>query len=63
MGNILELKGKVNWREIKIQYRRLMQEYHPDKVSHLGKEIKDLSKKKTIEIREAYDFFKRKYSK
>ena len=61
MGNILELKGKVNWREIKIQYRRLMQEYHPDKVSHLGKEIKDLSKNKTIEIREAYEYFKEKY--
>jgi len=63
MAKILELKRNFNWRIIRIQYRKLMMQYHPDRVSHLGKEIKDLSKKKTIEILEAYDYFKRKYSK
>ena len=47
--------------EIKYQYKKLLQQYHPDKVSHLGKEIRDLSNKKTIEIRQAYDYFKNKY--
>ncbi len=63
MEKTLELTKDYNWKIIKIQYRKLMKEYHPDKVSHLGKEIKDLSKKKTLEIREAYDYFKRKYFK
>ncbi len=61
MGKILELKGKVSWNDIKKNYKRLMSEYHPDKVSHLGSEIKLLSKKKTVEIRGAYDYFKEKY--
>ena len=35
--------------EIKYQYKKLLQQYHPDKVSHLGKQIRDLSNKKTID--------------
>ena len=61
MGKILELEGKIFWVDIKKQYKNLMKQYHPDKVENLGKELKDLSKRKTIEIMEAYEYFKNKY--
>jgi len=35
-----------------------MNEYHPDKVSMLGDELKTLAESKTKEINEAYEFLK-----
>ncbi len=39
---------------IKAAYRLRMQEYHPDKVAHLGPELRALAERKTKEINEAY---------
>ena len=36
--------------------------YHPDKVQHLGPELKDLAERKTKELNEAYDWLKEKYA-
>jgi DnaJ like chaperone protein len=36
--------------------------YHPDKVSHLGDEFKQVAEEKMKEINSAYDFFKRKFN-
>ncbi len=36
-------------------FREAAQQYHPDKVSHLGPELQELANKKFIEIQEAYD--------
>ena len=40
--------------EIKAAYKRRMQEYHPDKVASLGKELRDLADAKSKEINAAY---------
>jgi DnaJ like chaperone protein len=40
--------------EIKSAYRRLAAKYHPDKVSHLGAEFRELADRKFKEIQEAY---------
>ncbi len=44
--------------EIKKAYRRLVNTYHPDKVSHMGEEFKELAEKKFKEIQEAYQQLK-----
>jgi len=60
-GKILGLNGKVSKHDIKTKYRELVQKYHPDKVSHLGEEFRELAHKKFKQINEAYEYFKAKY--
>lgn len=40
--------------EIDARYRQLAQQYHPDKVSHLGEDLQKLAHEKMLEITEAY---------
>ena len=61
-ANILELHGQASRSEIKRSYRKLIAQYHPDKVEHLGPELQELANKKTKEIVLAYEYFKKKYS-
>ena len=44
--------------EIKKAYRRLVKQYHPDKVLHLGEEFKELAERRFKEIQEAYSKIK-----
>lgn len=44
--------------EIRAAYRGLANQYHPDKVSHLGKEFQELAEKRFKEIQQAYDQLK-----
>lgn len=60
-ASILQLNGRVSKDDIKAMYRELVQKYHPDKVSHLGKEFTQLADIKFKEINEAYEYFKAKY--
>ncbi|GAJ03984.1 unnamed protein product, partial [marine sediment metagenome] len=48
--------------EIRITYRRLVMQYHPDRVQHLGPEFQALAEEKIKEINMAYEYFQRKYS-
>lgn len=41
--------------EIRSAYRRLVAQYHPDKVSHLGKEFQEIAHQKLIAIQQAYE--------
>jgi DnaJ-domain-containing protein 1 len=41
-------------QEIDAAYKARMQEYHPDKVAHLGSELQDLAHHKALEIQQAY---------
>lgn len=59
-SSILELDDKLTPSEIKKHYRAIVSQYHPDKVHHLGKELRDLAERKSKEINEAYDYFKNK---
>ncbi|GMT43024.1 MAG: co-chaperone protein DjlA [bacterium] len=45
--------------EIKKAYRQMASQYHPDKVSHLGKELIDFANKKFKEITGAYENVKK----
>ncbi|HSH69903.1 MAG TPA: TerB family tellurite resistance protein [Deferrisomatales bacterium] len=40
---------------VKKAYRELVKKYHPDRVSHLGEEFRDLAHQKFLEIQNAYD--------
>lgn len=44
--------------EIRSAYRQLANQYHPDKVAHLGKEFQELAEKRFKEIQQAYDQIK-----
>ena len=51
---ILNVPPGAGQEEIKAAYRKLANQYHPDKVAHLGKEFQELAEQKFKEIQEAY---------
>lgn len=51
---VLGVEKSASSDEIKKAYRKLVNTYHPDKVSHLGEEFQKLAEKKFKEIQEAY---------
>lgn len=51
---ILGVRGDASPDEIKAAYRRLVNQYHPDKVVHLGEEFRLLAEEKFKEIQQAY---------
>lgn len=51
---ILGVKPGAGPDEIRAAYRHAAQAYHPDKVAHLGPELRELAQKKFVEIQEAY---------
>ena len=53
--HVLGLNPGARPDEIRAAYRHAAQAYHPDKVSHLGPELRELAQKKFIEIQKAYD--------
>lgn len=50
----LEVSPDASQEEIRTAYRRLANQYHPDKVAHLGKEFQELANQRFKEIQEAY---------
>jgi hypothetical protein len=50
-----------DFSKIKTTYRTTIAQYHPDKVSALGTEIRDVAEKKAKEINQAYEFFRKKF--
>ncbi len=51
---ILGVSENATPEEIKQAYRKLANQYHPDKVAHLGKEFQTLAEKRFKEITNAY---------
>lgn len=41
--------------EIEARYKELARQYHPDRVAHLGEELRTLAHEKMIEIQRAYE--------
>lgn len=41
--------------EVQEAYRKLIAQYHPDKVHHLGEELQEIARKKSLEINQAYE--------
>lgn len=58
---ILGLGPGASLNEIVRAYRKLVQEYHPDKVAHLAPEFRDLAERRMKEINEAYEDTKSKF--
>jgi DnaJ like chaperone protein len=57
---ILGVEKNASADEIKKAYRKLVNTYHPDKVSHMGEEFQKLAEKKFKEIQEAYQEVKKR---
>jgi len=51
---VLGLAPGASQDDIDARYRLLAQQYHPDKVNHLGEELQKLAHQKMLEITEAY---------
>jgi len=47
--------------KVKAVYRKLIAQYHPDRVSALGPEIREVAEQKAKEINEAYEYFRKKF--
>jgi nucleosome binding factor SPN SPT16 subunit len=58
---ILGLHPSKTPDDIKNRYKKLVMQYHPDRVTHLGPKLKEVAEQQTKEINEAYDYFRRKY--
>ena len=59
---ILEIDPSANDQEIKRAYRKMAAKFHPDKVSHLGKEFQEMAEEKFKAISEAYEQIKKERS-
>jgi DnaJ like chaperone protein len=51
---VLELPSDASVEQIREAYRRLISQYHPDKVASLGRELQALAEAKSKEIALAY---------
>ena len=56
---VLEIHPKVTDKDVKIAYRKMATKYHPDKVAHLGEELKLLADKKFKSVNKAYQTIKK----
>ena len=52
---ILGIGCSASREEIQAAYKARMQEYHPDKVAHLGEELQEVAHRKAVEIQQAYE--------
>ncbi|NNL86594.1 MAG: DnaJ domain-containing protein [Myxococcales bacterium] len=52
---ILGIDPSASGEEIQAAYKARMQEYHPDKVAHLGEELQKVAHRKALEIQQAYE--------
>jgi len=56
---LLEIDPSASGEEVKKAYRKMANKYHPDKVSHLGKEMQDLAEEKFKAVNDAYQQIKK----
>jgi DnaJ-domain-containing proteins 1 len=57
---ILEIDENATDDEVKKAYREMAKKYHPDKVSHLGDDVRKAAEEKLQQVNAAYDKIKKK---
>ncbi len=60
--DVLGVRPGASREEVSAAYRRLVQQYHPDKVAELGPELRELAEQRMKEINAAYETLKRQDS-
>ena len=58
---VLQLDRPFTTEQLRAAYRQRMSQYHPDKVSNLGLELRELAETKSKEINRAFDLLARFY--
>ncbi|MCI5065391.1 J domain-containing protein [bacterium] len=53
--HVLEIEKDASPEEIRKKYREMIQQYHPDKVQHLGSALQSVAREKTIELKQAFE--------
>ncbi|MGD8242977.1 MAG: DnaJ domain-containing protein [Desulfobacterales bacterium] len=56
---VLGVEPDASQEDIRRAYRRLAAQYHPDKVAHLGNDLRHLAEQKFKAIQAAYEVLKR----
>ena len=56
---ILGISASATDEEVKQAYREMAKKYHPDKVSHLGEDVKKAAEEKFMKVNEAYEAIKK----
>lgn len=56
---ILEISPDATNEEVKKAYRKMAVKFHPDKVEHLGTDVKEAAKKKFQDLNAAYEAIKK----
>ncbi len=56
---ILGITASATDEEVKTAYREMAKKYHPDKVNHLGEEVKKAAEEKFMKVNEAYEAIKK----
>ena len=57
---ILGLPQGATNEQLREAYKKMISQYHPDRVANLGKELQELATKKTKDINEAYQTLKKR---
>ena len=60
---VMEVRPGASREEITAAYRRLVHQYHPDKVANLAPEFRELAEQRMKEINAAYEHLKRRASR
>ena len=60
-AKVLGLEQPFDLAQLKSAHRTLIAQYHPDRVSAMGPEIREVAEIKAKEINEAYEYFRKKF--
>jgi len=52
--SVFKLSPNSSRDEIEARYKELVKDYHPDRVAHLGEDLRKVAHEKMIEIQQAY---------
>ena len=56
---VLEIENSATDSEVKKAYRKMASKYHPDKVNHLGEDLKHLAEEKFKAVNDSYQSIKK----